>query len=148
MFPGESADSTGAMLHLAMLLSFATIALGQASEQPAYVSIEINGRGDLSGTLTVAATPLPAGLPAAFARALACDVSGLANSPFESRIRVRCAGARPSALTFHAAVRLDKAKHVPILPSLCDCTKFIEDFLRVFGRLLRLGGIRLPARQE
>ena len=108
MFPGESADSTGAMLHLAMLLSFATIALGQASEQPAYVSIEINGRGDLSGTLTVAATPLPAGLPAAFARALGCDVSGLANSPFESRIRVRCAGARPSALTFHAAIRLDK----------------------------------------
>jgi len=98
----------GMVLRLGMLLALATIACGQVREQPAHIWIETTATGELRGTLTVATANGPAGLPAAFARAVGCDVPDLKKSPFEPRIVVQCPGHHPSALTFHPAIRLDE----------------------------------------
>jgi len=100
-------------LRLGVLLAVATVACGQVREQPAHVWIETTTSGELRGTLTVAIANAPAGLPAAFARALGCDVPDLKKSSYESRIVVQCPRRHPSALTFHADVRL--ADLVPVL---------------------------------
>ena len=98
----------GMALRLGMLLALATIACGQVREQPAHIWIETTATGELRGTLTVATANGPEGLPAAFARAVGCDVPDLKKSPFEPRIVMQCPGRHPSALTFHAAIRLDE----------------------------------------
>src|SRR5215469_3473614 len=103
----------GMALRLGVLLALATVACGQVREQPAHVWIETTTSGELRGTLTVAIANVPAGLPAAFARALGCDVPDLKKSSYESRIVVQCPRRHPSALTFHADVRL--ADLVPVL---------------------------------
>jgi Zn-dependent protease with chaperone function len=94
------------MLRLGTLLFFAVVALGQVPRQPAYVSIDIGASGEVNATLTVPVASPPAALPATFAHAVGCDMSGVTKSYY--RIQVQCATTRTSALTFHAAFRLSE----------------------------------------
>ncbi len=93
------------MVRLLTLLVFTQIAWGQLPVQPAWVSIQTTAEGDLHASLTVPAGDVPSALPAAFARAVGCAPRDLEKSDWDVRIQVRCRGARPSPLTFHAALR-------------------------------------------
>jgi Zn-dependent protease with chaperone function len=101
------------MLRFGTLLCFAMAVLGQVPEKAAYVSLETTANGELNATLAGPISPLPAGLPEAFAHAVGCGSPNSDRPSYDSRILVHCAERRPSRLTFHAEIRL--AELMPLL---------------------------------